>query len=450
MDAIIIEDSELKNNRLTCRLKAPRRIKKYIKDDILFAEYDVEINAHQSILNILLTATVLPLAWLTGVDVKLSVLDHSFKESMDQLKQVFKPIHPRIPFTSRILVENLIENSINPSNPEKATALLFSGGVDSTYSLISNIDKKPRLLMFWGVDNFSYPENRRQWEHIYSTYQNQAERLGLEINLVKTNISQILDTGRIDHDFHWMLYNGSFRGIIQHSLILLPLAAPISTGRFNKLLIASSGSQPDDYESPWGSTSAIDEKIIWADLNVRHDGNIPRSQKITGDVKDYLLMNKMLLRVCLRKLDEALLNDSICEKCLRTIASLILNGIDPNQCGFEVNSLTFQSMRRFLEGERVDNDLVTNWGNIQELIPEEIVFDYYGSREFFEWFKSYDFTLDEGNIDLLRSIYNKLPYMIAKSLDKVYRRLGYNIHEGSPIRKNVSKDTADTPLYVKL
>ena len=116
----------------------------------MFVEYDADIKADSSILNLPITATVLPLAWLSGSDIHVDKIDKSFKESMNSLQEVFRNLYPLIPFKTNIVVDKIVDNKIELEDPTRRTAILFSGGVDSTYSLISHIDEKPRLIMHWG------------------------------------------------------------------------------------------------------------------------------------------------------------------------------------------------------------------------------------------------------------------------------------------------------------
>jgi hypothetical protein len=81
----------------------------------------------------------LPLAWLTGSDIYVEELDRAFKESMDELQQVFKKMYPMAPYATKINTQVLAQNRIGPVDPTERTSLLFSGGVDSTYSLITNL-----------------------------------------------------------------------------------------------------------------------------------------------------------------------------------------------------------------------------------------------------------------------------------------------------------------------
>ena len=430
MDDYIIKN-KLSGRKVTGEIIVPQRHRKYIKSTKFFAYYDTDIYADPSIINIPLLATILPLAWITGSDVHLNVIDRRFKESMDHLQQDFKKTYSLGPFTTKIKAKKLTDNKISLIDTEAKTALLFSGGVDSTYSMVKNLEHKPRLLMIWGVDNFPYPENKSQWDLIFSTYSEQANRLKLPINLIQTNITQILDEKRINHAFHKVLYNGSFRFLFQHSLILLPLMAPISIGRFNKLLIASStGPSRDFTKLPWGSNPSIDEQMVWADLTVRHDGVIERVEKITS-IKPFLDKYNLLLKVCLKKLDRPELNDGNCEKCIRTMITLILSGIDPNTCGFKVDSSTFMIMKEILSGQ-VDKRYLVHLAPIQKTIPPGFEFDLSGSKEFYEWFRNYQFK-PLGNITKFYKTYYNLPYPVARFFNYIYRKLGIPIHDPTPL-----------------
>jgi hypothetical protein len=239
------------------------------------------------------------------------------------------------------------------------------------------------------------------------------------------------------------MYNGRFRSALQHSLVLLPPAAPVSMGRFNYFLIAASGSPRFDYTvRPRAAVPKVDEKIIWADLIVKHHGFTGRVNKIIG-IRDYLELDDLVLRVCLRsKFNDGMINDGICEKCLRTIASLALVGLDPNNHGFHVDDSTFKRMRDLWENRKTAL-FGTTWRDMKALASKQIPPDIHGSREFFEWLTDFDFESTEKNW-FYTDLYNQLPYRIAKYLDKLYYRMGINVHEDPLIRETVNQDTNDS------
>ena len=435
MGDIYIEKPVFSGRKLRSKVSISDDLSKFLKNKELFIEYDTEINANESIFNIPLTATILPLAWLTGSDIHVGDLDKRFQESMEQLKDAFKIMYPKVAF-SKIQAEETVENSSGKIDPTKRTGLLFSGGVDSMYSLITNIEHNPKLVMIWGVDNFPYPERRDHWEKTLSIYREYAETKGLEFYLIKTNVSQILNDRLIEHRFHREIYDGDIRDALQHSLILLPIAAPLSINRFDRFLIAASAAyHPDSPEKPSHPRAArpwTDEKIAWADITVKHDGFIDRNDKIRKLV-EYHERDNMTLRVCLRsKLVDDCLNDNVCEKCLRTIAALSLAGYDPNKCGFKVDESTFSTMRYRWEKNQ-PSSARGQWRHIQETIPTVIEHDIQGSREFFEWLREYDFESSQKNY-FYRDLYTAIPYGVSKYLDKVYRKFRISIH-GSPDKR---------------
>jgi len=403
MSEIFIHDSKLVGRRLTSTISVQGSIRKYFKSSArtLFVEYDADVASDKSILNIPVLATILPLAWLTGSDIRVGAIDKKFKESMDELQREFEKVYPYAPFTTSIYADLLVENQIGEVDSSERTALLFSGGVDSIYSLITNLDLKPQLIMIWGVEGSPYPKYSRYWEKVISIYSELAAKIGVRFNVIKTDAQELLDPRRIEHDFHKSLLDGTFWARLQHSLVLIPLTAPLSIHRFDRLLIAATNDPSHPYlKHPWGSRPSTDEKIVWADLEVKHDGYIPRPEKIMGPISGYLKKGTLPLRVCLkRRREHEKLNCSNCEKCFRTIAPLVLAGLDPNSYDFEVDASTFQSMRAMFEKGEFDNESIeAYWKPIQRMIPESLDRNPYNSKAFFEWLRNYDLKSKEKDV----------------------------------------------------
>ena len=61
MSEIVIEDPIKEGRRLSSKVTTPKHLEKYLLNRELFIEYDVDIDVDESILNIPLTATILPL-----------------------------------------------------------------------------------------------------------------------------------------------------------------------------------------------------------------------------------------------------------------------------------------------------------------------------------------------------------------------------------------------------
>jgi hypothetical protein len=430
MGEISIHNLKFDGHKITNNIVVSKDLEKYVKSPMMFIEYDDDISADDSILNIPLIATVLPLAWITGSDIHVDKLDKRFKESMESLQRAFSKKFPNAPFTTEINAGELVDNKIGKLEPRMRTGLLFSGGVDSMYSLITNLHLKPRLIMHWGVEGTPYPMNSEYWELVRSTYDIFSKNLGLPYHLTKTNALTLLHNPRIEHDLYKELYYGSLWVRLQHSPVLLSLTAPLSIKRFDQLLIAATRypqhPRAHNVYHPHSQAPETDEQIGWADLRVKHDGYIPRYKKIRT-IAEYLKKDRLTLRVCLdRRKAPNTLNCNDCSKCIKTIAQLVQAETDPNICGLKVDRSTYGKMKSFF----IHHSWSTPDTNTQKLIPDKIKYDLHGSKEFFEWFR--DFKPKEKNVWAYRRIYHMLPYKLARVLDKFYSVAGINIHEHSP------------------
>jgi hypothetical protein len=112
---------------------------------------------------------------------------------------------------------------------------------------------------------------------------------------------------------------------------------------------------------------------------------------------------------------------------------LTVAGTDPNNCGFKVDESTWRFMRSMWEKRKTIRGS-TQWRIIQSLLSETIEQDNHGSREFFEWFRDYDFKSAEKNW-FYTDLYTSLPYSLAKILDKFYSKMGINVHDEAFVRE---------------
>lgn len=418
---IIISDSLLKSGTVTNSIIVSKNLKKYFRSFIFYSKYDVDIVKNISILNIPVVSTLLPLAWITGADIYVEKLDRTYKEAMEILQNEYKKMHPQLPFNTEIYVNKLVENDFKDTPSH--TALLFSGGLDSTYSLFNNIALNPRLIMIHGSD--IHTSEVIFWEKVKTKHSNFAKREGLLINFIQSNTREILNESRVNYDYR-KPHKMNFWLYLRHSLLLLGLTAPLSIGRFNRLIIAATRTiETPSCNYPMASVPNTDEKIAWGNLRVKHDGYIYRHKKIMA-LKKYIKEHELKLRVCFSKYEK--LNCSKCEKCLRTITPLVLIGIDPNKCGFKVDNSTFSLIRYLFENKKITQlKWILHWQPLQKLIPDEIESDIYGSKNFFNWFK----TLNTDSVmkhhmafkDYLDIIYYKLPYPISKFLYSLFIQL---------------------------
>ena len=412
---IRIYDCRSEGNRIDYELDVSANIRKYFFTRKPWVKYDVEIQNIPSINTIPILSSVLPLAWLTGSDIEVDTIDSNYLEGVTNIQKDFKYMYPNGRFETTIHYNSAEINSSSVN--ELSYALNFSGGLDSTYTLIENLSLNPRLIMLFGADMDS--DNNDEINEVKIRYSKFASRHGLKINFIETNARESLDEDRITHDFYNVL-GAHFWGQLQIGMFHIGMVAPLSMNRFNRLLFASSVGSYDTLKeqslTPLGAFPVVDEKIKWADLEVIEHGSISRHMKIPAIVK-YLETNQLYLKVCLYHNSD---NCCKCRKCLRTIFSLLLSGVDPNKCGFTVDNDTFNHTRQMMEKKALSEDIEHFWEEMKNDIPEDPPEIVQGYNDFCNWLNTFDLEkAKKKDKSLKQKIYYTLPYVLARPIYKI-------------------------------
>jgi hypothetical protein len=407
----IFVSSKLSSDKITSHIVVSNNLKKYFNNYSFFVSYDEPIIENNSISNIPILSRVLPLAWITGSDVYVDELDEKYLKSMNLLQQKYKEIYPKAPFQTKLIVKKQIKNKPNPDG----AALLFSGGLDSTYSLYKNINRNPNLIIILGIVGTPIGNNFIQ-STLKKEFSNFAEREHLKINFIRTNIMEIFDRRIVNHLWNRLkgVHTGDFWYGIGFSLGQIGLTAPLSIEKFNNLIISGSEVLNPKERIPYASYPYTDEKIRWVNLTVAHYNGVNRYDKIFL-LRNFMHDYKVRLRVCFftskKLVQKNILNCSQCEKCLRTIIPLILIGLDPNDHGFIVDESTFNLIKYLLKSRIIPREIIeVFWKRLQKIVPEDLDRDVYDSKQFFEWFKSF-------NLDLASKKQDKIAYLYIRSPD---------------------------------
>ena len=463
----IVVDSSLSSRTVRAHISVSKDLDKYFRCCDFWSHYDTEIIDNRSIRDIPVLSILLPFAWVTGADVYVNELDKTFADSMNVVHREYKKMYPGLPYRSKLIADRLVDNEYDSNE----TALLFSGGLDSTYSLFSNIALKPRLIMIFGTSDIPISNVRFQklLEREYSRF---AEREGLTLNLIRTNALDILNIKIVNHLFgslsrfhgrpegyvstdHWPHYWNGIGFMLAHT----GQTAPLSIGRFSRL-IAGGGGKFDLVQTKYVDSSYAGDKIMWSNVRVRLDGeNIHRHEKAIF-LKQFFNTHRFRLRVCLQYTARSpdALNCNRCGKCLRTIAECAFAGIDPNRCGFEVDQSTFSILRTRLPSPHSSSlDLAMYWKPLQRAIPNERELNLYGAREFFDWLKKVNLDSSLRPYDsFLSNVYHRLPYPIADLLRalwektpawrlRFYADLAFTHAKGTIVMKLENKSDKITP-----
>lgn len=187
---------------------------------------------------------------------------------------------------------------------QNRTGLLFSGGVDSFYSLLKHQECVSDLIVLHGFE-FPWNEEREFQEHL-----NSVRAVAVEFNkrviIVHTNVREILVRYT-----HWDFSHGAALAAVGLSL----------ESEIFKCLIASTCSY--DQLHPWGSHPLLDPLWFTATLQFLHDGcSARRVDKLQAIADNKVAMKN--LRACDNWGSSG--NCGQCEKCLRTMVGLHVIG----------------------------------------------------------------------------------------------------------------------------
>lgn len=387
MSSIIIGKPKLKGKTITNEITVPKELRRFVETDF-YATYDEEIDCDESIQVIPALASMLPLAWMAGVDVRVEKLDQTFFDSMGNLQAKYHELYPKPPFKTNIIFDELVDNEVN----HDGAALTFTGGMDSTYALASIFDLKPRLIMLF---RFTHRARQRPFfDRVSGMHRGSAEKAGLAFNVVDSNIRDILDFYKMNSKFHGLL-DTTVWGSVQGVLNLLGVVAPLSIGRFNRLFLASTYSKKQyDAGSRFRGSSrpSVDETISWADLSVKHEGYIDRIDKVRP-VIDFMDKTGFKLHVCLKpstyrnpeiSFD---LNCGVCAKCIGTAILLLILGRDPRVHGIPISEKSWGVFKANIRNADMSYPEI-GYRDMQKMIPEEIKEDFCGSKSFLRWLRS--------------------------------------------------------------
>jgi hypothetical protein len=194
--------------------------------------------------------------------------------------------------------------------PAPGVGCLFSGGLDSFYTLLKHREEVTHLIFADGYDIPLQDTGRR--ERAVSVARKVADELGKTLIEVHTDLQLFTrDVGVM-----WEIYHGA----------ALAAAALLFQDRLGRVLIPASFSYADLF--PWGSHPVLDPLWSTEQTTIEHSGCEATRIERAGYVSAYPVAMRNL-RVCSEH--RADYNCGQCEKCLRTMMNLRAAGVS-NRC----------------------------------------------------------------------------------------------------------------------
>ncbi len=336
MNSIDIEMPRVAENCITYHYKIEGDWKEAFKEEEVFnITYSCDIyKIPKSVLLIPLLVNILPMAWVYDAEIRVPVCDKDFYDSIVDFKRGYINMFPQMTFGGCLTVEELQDNKPQKQNGSLA---FFSGGVDAFCTLIRHSEDKPTLITLWGSDVTL--EDEEGWNNVKKHLEVVSESFGLDYVVIKSRFRKFLKEDVLSKKVAYC-GDGWWHGF-QHGIGLIGHAAPViySLGK-KTVYIASSFTAADKGKVTCASDPSIDNYVRFCGSNVIHDGyELTRQDKI-DIITDYSKKAgiKIPLRVCWESTGGS--NCCHCEKCWRTILGIYATGSDPQQYGFQYNSLT--------------------------------------------------------------------------------------------------------------
>lgn len=240
------------------------------------------------------------------------------------------------------LVHLHIEHYADPVKQKKSNgiATAFSGGVDSFYSLWSNLPQRqfrPSMALTHALFTIGFDillEDDPRWQPALADYTGLMDTLGLELLPIWTNARHFTDTVMGWPAWHWCF--GS---------VLIGTAHAVGN-KLNRFYLPAGRTFLTD--APVGSLPQIDHFLSSETLEIYHHGaNVTRFEKIAA-IADWPLVQQRL-RICWQN-PHGLKNCGECDKCLRTMIALDILGKLPEFESVFVTPLNHERIKNALRG----------------------------------------------------------------------------------------------------
>jgi hypothetical protein len=393
---IKLESSQVHSETLLLRVSFPEVLDPILTSGLFYARYDFPIDeVPLSILTIPLLGILAPLAWITNAEIRLGDVDELYLSSLPRVAEQFKRMYPKIPFSGRIVARPV--RSTSRWDSEKY-CILYSGGVDSTTSLIRNLKKRPSTLTVKGTLDVPLQDDE-YWKRVQDRLIPFTNSLGVESHAVETNALDLVNLAAINTEFRGQFKTG-FWEELAFGLSLISMSAPYTyENQIGKVVISASNTA--NSQRPWGSTPMTDERIAWGGIRLIHDSyDLERIDKIRQILVPFANSHgrPVPLKVCMGRKSirsaTTQLNCGQCSKCMVTELTLILSGADAREWGFDMSPASLSALRKNLDGGEFDQEYdEVSWKFIKEnakAAPEDIVSRYPGLRGFLDWFADWD------------------------------------------------------------
>lgn len=343
MKKIIVRNIVKKQNSIQYEFHISKELERFFSGKQFVIEYGENIESvPDSIAIVPFVCNVLPIIWLTDSILIIDEIDKDFYDCIPNVKSGYQSMFPESEFKGGIVVDIIVDNE---RDLHGNSAMFYSGGLDSAFTLINHMEEQPILLSIWGSD-IGY-DNKDGWDKVHFVIKKVAEQFALKQAVIRSSFRVFDNEAELGKQYSAQLKDGWWHGV-KHGIGLLGHVAPYAyLHQIEKMYIASTYTSEN---IRCASSPKIDNYMRFCGCEVFHDGfEYSRQQKVKAVVEFAPKEEKELfLHVCWQT--QTGTNCCRCEKCYRTIMALLAEGADPAKYGFQEFEKSLKHMKYVLLG----------------------------------------------------------------------------------------------------
>lgn len=381
-------------------------------DNMMEIEYSFDISTvPKSIAIIPWLCNMLPVSWIMDGTIYVDEVDRDFYNSIYNFKQGFINIYPMFEFKGKLIPKKIIDNEFSPSGN---VGLLFSGGIDSLYSLITKLESSPTLITLLGADILN--SKTEGIVNLRKLVLDARSTFNVDGVFIKTNFRTMFNERYLDVKILACAKDWWYG--FQHGIGIIGHCAPFTYIKKSSTLFRSSSFPVNDMKGLMcASLTGIDDKVMIANTRVKFIGDMTRRQEKVFRIINYLRENGISLDINVCWESGLGKNCCICGKCIRTIMSIVSAGGEPRDFGF--NNVDYDDIkRRFINDIVIDKYEIKIWFQRQNYyLQNKDINDLDG---ILDWFGKMDFN----KINMKPKKQIKL---FIKSMKKIAKRVIYRL-----------------------
>ncbi len=321
----LISNIILEKDKIT--LEPDPQLTKYVKDPLWIKCKEINMKeCPEALASIPLVLNLAPIVWRLGGIWEDLKIDKNINNSLDLARRSISKIYKEYSFSGTIVGQGNV-----PNKNTNGSLILYSGGVDSTFTVMNKFKENPLLL---SINADTTKRVTTDSSNTLKGYNSLRKKIPLERLVIESNFGTFLNQENIKNLFPGL--TRSYWAAIQHGLGLSGLAAPILY-LLNKHELIISGGHSVGQKGGAGSHPFLEGQLKWTNSFVNHYGyQFSKFEKIENiDKISRELKLKPRITVCTRA--NTITNCLTCEKCLRTLANILIADLEPADYGFEIN-----------------------------------------------------------------------------------------------------------------